>query len=84
MNQSISSLIKLKFLQSHSNDKNGNKKGGSNVSTGIDKLRESESYRSPFLQLAEIQEHTNNDDDKLDVKECEPTKKTQQTKQDTA
>ncbi|CAD6649896.1 HN1_G0025060.mRNA.1.CDS.1 [Saccharomyces cerevisiae] len=75
MNQSISSLIKLKFLQSHSNDKNGNKKGGSNVSTGIDKLRESESYRSPFIQLAEIQEHTNNDDDKLNVKECEPTKK---------
>ncbi|CAI4053923.1 hypothetical protein SKDZ_16G3520 [Saccharomyces kudriavzevii ZP591] len=73
MNQSISSLIKLKFL--HSNDKSGNKKGGANASTDTDRISEHEGYRSPFIQLAEIQEHTNNDDDKPNLKEFEPIKK---------
>ena len=75
MNQSISSLIKLKFLQSHSNDKSSNKKGGNSILADTDKIREHESYRSPFIQLAGIQEHINNDDDKSNLKECEPTKK---------
>ncbi|CAI4055010.1 hypothetical protein SUVZ_16G3670 [Saccharomyces uvarum] len=75
MSQSISSLIKLKFLQSHSNDKNGDRKGRTNGSRSKDKNREDETYRSPFIQLAEIQEHTPNDEDKADLREFKPTKK---------
>ena len=51
------------------------KKAGSSISTDIGKIREHESYRSPFIQLAEIQEHTNNDDDKSNPRQFERTKK---------
>lgn len=75
MSQSISSLIKLKFLQSHSSDKNGDRKDKTNCSRSKDKNREDETYRRPFIQLAEIQEHTPNDEDKANLREFKPAKK---------
>ncbi|CAI1778722.1 hypothetical protein SEUBUCD646_0P03640 [Saccharomyces eubayanus] len=75
MSQSISSLIKLKFLQSHNSDKNSDRKDRTNGPRNKDKNREDEGYRRPFIQLAEIQEHASNDEDKANLREFKPTKK---------